>query len=71
MNPAIASPITTAKPFQVILERLSDGQFSAWMVALPDCRVVADSRGGAIEALDLRSKERMKSTDRNPKSARF
>ena len=71
MNPAIASPITTAKPFQVILERLSDGQFSAWMVALPDCRVVADSREGAIEALELRSKERMKSIDRNPKSARF
>jgi hypothetical protein len=63
MNPTIASLITTARPLQVILEKLSDGQFSAWMVALPDCRVVADLREAAIEALKLQSKERMKSIE--------
>ncbi len=60
MNIAIATPpISLAtSALQILLEALPDGQFAAWALALPDCRVVADSREGAIEALQVRLKER-------------
>jgi hypothetical protein len=60
MNIAIATPpISLAtSALQILLEALPDGQFAAWALALPDCRVVADSRDGAIAALEARLKER-------------
>ncbi len=61
MTITIATPPTST--LQILLEALSDGTFMAWAVALPDCRVVADSREGAIEALERRLEERMVSID--------
>jgi hypothetical protein len=60
MTIAIATPpISLAtSALQILLEALPDGQFAAWALALPDCRVVADSREGAIEALETRLEER-------------
>ena len=60
MNIAIATPPTSlaTSALQILLEALPDGQFAAWALALPDCRVVADSREGAIEALEARLEER-------------
>jgi hypothetical protein len=60
MTIAIATPpISLAtSALQILLEALPDGQFAAWALALPDCRVVADSREDAIEALELRLEER-------------
>jgi hypothetical protein len=61
MNFAIATPLNRATNefLQVLVEALPDGQFAAWAVALPDCRVVAPSREEAIESLDVRLEERM------------
>jgi hypothetical protein len=60
MNIAIATPPTSlaTSALQILLEALPDGQFAAWALALPDCRVVADSREGAIAVLETRLKER-------------
>jgi hypothetical protein len=60
MNIAIANPPTSlaTSALQILLESLPDGQFAAWALALPDCRVVADSREGAIAALETRLEER-------------
>ena len=60
MNIAIATPPTSlaTSALQILLEALPDGQFAAWALALPDCRVVADSREGAIVALEERIEAR-------------
>lgn len=60
MNTTIATPTTSlaTSALQILLEALPDGQFAAWALALPDCRVVADSREGAITALESRLEER-------------
>ena len=60
MNIAIATPPTSlaTSALQILLESLPDGQFAAWALALPDCRVVADSREEAIDALEARLEER-------------
>jgi hypothetical protein len=60
MNITIVTPPTSlaTSTLQVLLEALPDGQFAAWALALPDCRVVADSRDGAIVALETRLEER-------------
>jgi hypothetical protein len=60
MNIAIATPSISlaTSTLQILLEALPDGQFAAWALALPDCRVVADSREGAIVALEARLEER-------------
>lgn len=61
MNFAITTPLSriTHEFLQVLVEALPDGQFAAWAVALPDCRVVAPSREEAIGSLDARLEERM------------
>ena len=60
MNKTIVTPPTSlaTSALQILLESLPSGQFAAWALALPDCRVVADSRDGAIEALEARLQER-------------
>ncbi len=60
MTISIATPPTSlaTSALQILLEALPDGQFAAWALALPDCRVVADSREGAIAVLETRLKER-------------
>jgi hypothetical protein len=65
MNFAIAAPLNRATNefIQVLVEALPDGQFAAWAVALPDCRVVASSREGAIESLEVQLAERMKAIE--------
>jgi hypothetical protein len=50
MNLPIAAPLNTAS-WRVLVESLGDGQVAAWVVELPDCRVVADSKAAAIAAL--------------------
>jgi hypothetical protein len=56
----ISSPITT---LQAVVETLPDGHFAAWMSALPDCRVVAESRAEAIVALELHMEKRLGSIE--------
>jgi hypothetical protein len=38
-------------PSHIILETLTDGRVAAWILELPDCRVIAESKEAAIKAL--------------------
>ena len=57
MNIAIDRQLST--PLQMVVETISEYQVAAWMVAFPDCRVVAESRELAIEALKECFEKRM------------
>jgi hypothetical protein len=53
MNLPIAT-VETAAPmaWHLMVESLADGQVAAWVVELPDCRVVAGSKEAAIAQLE-------------------
>ena len=61
MNIAIDRPSSTL--LQMVVETLPNHQVAAWMVALPDCRVVAESKEAAIVALEARLETRMRAIE--------
>lgn len=59
MKIAIDRPFLSSTPLQMVVEKLSEYQVAAWMIAFPDCRVVAESKELAIVALGERLQERI------------
>jgi predicted component of type VI protein secretion system len=50
------------------VESLADGQVAAWVVELPDCRVVAESKAAAIAQLEPLIDVRMATIEVKPLS---
>jgi predicted RNase H-like HicB family nuclease len=69
MNLAVskAQPLNTLS-WHILLESQADGQVVAWVAEWPDCRVVAESREMAIEALKAMLDEKGKTIEVEPLS---
>jgi hypothetical protein len=70
MSPAIVSPpmpavapISAAIDWHMAVVNLENGQVAAWITEWPDCRVEAESREAAIEALQVLLADRLKTIE--------
>jgi hypothetical protein len=54
-QPTSASTLT----WHILVETLDQGQITAWVAELPECRVIAESQEAAIAALEVLLNQRM------------